>query len=128
MQVTRTRRSPMAIAQLWAPPLALMAIIFALSAQPNLSTDLGVFDYLLRKLAHMTEYGLLLFLLWRPLRELGSDRAALVAAFTIGVLYAATDEWHQSFVEGRHGTPLDVAIDAVGMAVATLLILRKRAA
>ena len=126
MDVTRTRRAPLAIAQLWAPPLVLMAIIFALSAQPNLSTDLGVLDYLLRKLAHMTEYGLLLFLLWRPLREIGSDRSALVAAFAIGVLYAASDEWHQSFVDGRHGTPVDVGIDAVGMAVAAVLI-RKRA-
>ena len=127
MDVTRTRRSPLAIALLWGPPIALMAVIFALSAQPDLSTDFGVLDYILRKLAHMTEYGLLLFLLWRPFREVGSDRSALVAAFAIGLLYAASDEWHQSFVEGRHGTPVDVAIDAVGMTVAALLI-RKRSA
>jgi VanZ family protein len=35
--------------------------------------------------------------------------------------YAATDEFHQSFVEGRHGTPVDWLIDAAGMAVAVLL-------
>jgi VanZ family protein len=127
MEVTRTRRSPLALALLWAPPLALMGLIFFLSAQPDLSTDLGLLDYLLRKLAHMTEYGLLLFLLWRPLREVGSERSALVAAFAIGVLYAASDEWHQSFVDGRHGTPVDVAIDAVGMTVAVLLIRRRAA-
>ena len=68
MEVTRTRRSPLALALLWAPPLALMGVIFALSAQPDLGTDLGMVDVILRKLAHMIEYGLLLFLLWRPLR------------------------------------------------------------
>ena len=127
MEVTRTRRSPLALALLWAPPLVLMGVIFALSAQPNLSTDLGVADVILRKLAHMTEYGLLLFLLWRPLREMAAERGALAAAFVVSLLYAASDEWHQSFVDGRHATPVDVGIDAVGMTVAALLI-RKRAA
>jgi VanZ family protein len=126
MDVTRTRRSPLAVALLWAPPLALMGVIFALSAQPDLSSGLGTFDVILRKLAHMAEYGLLLFLLWRPLRELAAGRSALVAAFVIGIAYAASDEWHQSFVEGRHGTPVDVGIDAVGMALAAFLILRTR--
>lgn len=125
MAVTRTRRSPLAIALLWAPPIALMAIIFALSAQPDLSSGLGTLDLILRKAAHMAEYGLLVFLLWRPLRELTSTRAAVAAAFAIGVLYAASDEWHQTFVEGRHGTPVDVLIDSVGMAVAAALILRR---
>jgi VanZ family protein len=124
MEVTRTRRSPLALALLWVPPVALMGVIFTLSAQPDLSSGLGTFDLILRKAAHMTEYGLLLFLLWRPLRTIASDRAALAAAFVIGVLYAASDEWHQSFVEGRHGTPVDVGIDTVGMALAAFLILR----
>ena len=127
MEVTRTRRSPLALALLWAPPLALMGVIFVLSAQPNLSTDLGIVDVILRKLAHMIEYGLLLFLLWRPLREVAAEPRALAAAFAVSLLYAASDEWHQSFVDGRHGTPVDVGIDAVGMTVAALLI-RKRAA
>jgi VanZ family protein len=126
MDVTRTRRSPLAIALLWAPPLALMAVIFALSAQPDLSSGLGTMDLILRKAAHMAEYGLLLFLLWRPLRELiPGPRAAVGAAFAVALLYAASDEWHQSFVEGRHGTPVDVLIDSVGMAVAAALILRR---
>ena len=125
MEVTRTRRSPLALALLWVPPLALMALIFTLSAQPDLSSGLGTLDLILRKLAHMAEYGLLLFLLWRPLRELLAERAAVGAAFAIALLYAASDEWHQSFVEGRHGTPVDVGIDAVGMAIASFLILRR---
>jgi VanZ family protein len=122
--VTRTRRSPLALALLWAPPLVLMGVIFALSAQPDLSSGLGTIDLVLRKAAHMTEYGLLVFLLWRPLRTIAADRAALVAAIGVGVLYAASDEWHQTFIEGRHGTPVDVGIDSIGMTVAALLIVR----
>ena len=93
-----------------------MAVIFALSAQPDLSTGLGTWDLILRKLAHMTEYGVLW---WLWARALGPGRAGAAAAITIG--YAASDEFHQTFVEGRHGTPVDVAIDAIGVAAAWLL-------
>jgi VanZ family protein len=48
----------------------------------------------------------------------------VVAAFALCVAYSATDEWHQTFVHGRHGTPVDVGIDAVGAATAAFLILR----
>ena len=125
MGVTRTRRTLLGALVLWAPPLALMAVIFALSAQPDLSSGLGAADLILRKIAHMVEYGLLVFLWWRPLRTVAAERAAVAAAFAIGLAYAASDEWHQSLVEGRHGTPVDVAIDAVGMAVVVWLILRR---
>ena len=128
MRVTRTRRTLLGGLGLWAPPVALMAAIFALSAQPDLSSGLGTADLILRKIAHMAEYGLLVFLWWRALRTLSAGRAAVAAAVAISLLYAASDEYHQSFVEGRHGSPLDVAIDAVGMAaVAWLLTRRERA-
>ena len=122
MDVTRTRRSPLALAVLWGPPLALMALIYVLSDQPDLSSGLGALDVVLRKLVHMAEYGLLLFLWWRALREYVPPRAAVALAFVVTIAYSISDEWHQSFVEGRHGTPVDVAIDAVGMAVAVALI------
>ena len=125
MQVTRTRRSPLVLLSLWAPPLVLMGVIFALSAQPDLSSGLGTADIVLRKIAHMAEYGLLVFLWWRPLREVISPRAAVTVAVAIGVVYSGTDEFHQSFVEGRHGTPVDVLIDSVGMAVVARLLLKR---
>ena len=106
----------------FAPPLALMALIFWLSDQPDLGTGLGGIDLVLRKLAHMTEYGLL-FVLW--LRALGWRHAWAAALISIG--YAATDEWHQTTVEGRHGTPVDVAVDAAGVAVAAWLVSRHQA-
>src|ERR671930_2027876 len=91
------------------PPLLLMAVIFFLSAQPNLSSGLGTIDLIGRKLVHMSEYGLL-FLLW--LRATRWRTPLLATAVAIG--YAVTDEWHQTAVAGRHGSPVDVLIDSAG--------------
>ena len=95
----------------FGPPVALMGLIFLLSAQPDLNSGLGGWDLVLRKLAHATEYGLLFFL-WR--RALPEASPWAVAAIVVG--YAITDELHQTRVEGRHGSPLDVLIDSAGMA------------
>jgi VanZ family protein len=99
----------------YAAPLAVMALIFALSATPDLNSGLGAWDFALRKAAHVTIFGLL----WLTLARAAYWRNALPAA-VIAVLYAASDEWHQSFVQGRHGTPVDVAIDSVGIGLAAL--------
>ena len=108
------RARPLAAAARWAPPVALMALIFFLSAQPDLNSGLGGWDTILRKGAHMTEFGLLWWL-WR--RALGHGGAAAV----ITLAYAATDELHQTFVTGRHGSPVDWLIDAAGVAIAVVL-------
>ncbi len=95
----------------FGPPVALMAVIFFLSAQPSLNSGLGDWDLILRKLAHMTEFGLLALLWWRALGR-------LAPAVVIALGYAATDEWHQTFVAGRHGSPVDWLIDAAGVVLA----------
>lgn len=100
----------------FAPALALMGLIFYLSAQPDLSSGIEGWDFLLRKLGHMAVFGTLFALLWWAMPE------QPLAAAVITVLYAVGDEWHQSFTEGRHGTPVDVFIDATGVLVAYLLI------
>jgi VanZ family protein len=102
----------------FAPPLALMALIFFFSAQENLNSGLGIWDTIGRKLIHMTEYGLLWFLWWRAL---GYGHPAPAIAITLG--YAATDEFHQTFVNGRHGSPWDWAIDAAGVGLAGLAVV-----
>ena len=95
-----------------------MAIIFVLSAQPDLNSGLGGWDLVLRKLAHAFAFGLLWWL-WQ--RVLG--RPIVAAAITLA--YALSDEWHQSFVDGRVGSARDVAIDGIGIAVAALLFRRR---
>jgi VanZ family protein len=106
----------------FAPPLLLMGLIFFLSAQPDLSTGLGTWDMILRKLAHMAEYGLLWFLWWRALGRNNVE----VAAAAIAIGYSITDELHQTTVEGRHGSAVDVLIDAAGVALAVLVARRAR--
>ena len=104
------------------PPLALMGLIFFLSAQSDLSTGLGFWDLVLRKIAHMTAFGLLALLWWRALPG-PRGRAGLVAV-VISLLYAVSDEYHQSFVAGRHASALDVGVDAAGIALAYVLAQR----
>ncbi len=99
----------------FGPPLALMGLIFLLSAQSNLDSGPGALGFVIRKLGHMTEFALLWFL-W--LRAFGGRRPW--AAATIAIAYAATDEYHQTFTSGRDGTVRDVFIDAGGVLIAWL--------
>jgi VanZ family protein len=102
-----------------------MALIFFFSHQPDLSSGLGVWDTIGRKLFHAAEYALLCFLWWRAFTGMATPAAALAAAAALSVAYAITDEWHQTFIDGRHGTPVDVVIDAVGIAAACLWVRRR---
>ncbi|HEY6780627.1 MAG TPA: VanZ family protein [Thermoleophilaceae bacterium] len=102
----------------WLWPFVLMGVIFCFSAQPSLNSHLGLIDLVGRKLIHFSEYALLCWLWWRVfVHRLPRGRAALVA-LALASAYAATDEFHQTFVEGRHGTPVDWAIDTAGAGLA----------
>ena len=112
--MTRTR-----VVTVWLPVVAWAAVIFTFSSIPSLSSGLGVWDTILRKGAHITEYAILGALLYRAI---GIEALALA----VGIAYAATDELHQHFVRGRHASPIDVCIDAVGVALGMLVWLRVR--
>jgi VanZ family protein len=103
----------------WLPVVVWAAFIFGLSSISDLGTGLGTWDTILRKAAHTTEYAILGALL---LRALGRE----VPAFLAGVAYAVTDELHQHFVGGRHGSPVDVAIDSAGVLIGVVLFQRAR--
>ena len=105
---------------LWLPPVVLMGVIFAFSAQPSLDSGLGLIDLIGRKLIHFAEYALLCFLWWRALASVTSPRRAALWAFLLASGYAVTDEFHQSFVEGRHGNVFDWLIDSAGAALVAL--------
>jgi VanZ family protein len=123
MQMARLRG-----VNVWLPPLILMAVIFLLSAQPSLNSGLGLSDHIGRKVVHFGEYALLAFLWWRALRTRMSARTAAFAAVAIASAYAATDELHQAFVHGRHGTPLDWLIDTAGATLAMVRVRTRRRA
>jgi VanZ family protein len=102
--MTATRINP------WIPVVLWAGVIFALSSIPNLGTGLGAWDVVLRKLAHTAEYALLGALVFHAVRR-PSVAIALASA------YAVTDEIHQTFVSGRHGSPVDWLIDTVGVVI-----------
>jgi VanZ family protein len=108
----------------FGPPIALMGLIFFLSAQPHLSSGLGTWDLVGRKFVHATEYGLLFGLWWRALGWRRAQAPLIAAAIAIG--YSTTDEFHQTFIAGRHGSPVDVLIDSTGVLIAFLLLRRRR--
>ena len=112
------------VASSWLPPLAWMAIIFAFSAQHG-GGGLSEAAVVLRKLGHAVGYLVLTLLLLRALRRSGAA-VAVPVAMAAALAYAASDEWHQSFVPGRSATAEDVAIDGIGIALAGLAGTRTR--
>jgi VanZ family protein len=96
---------------------------------------LAVIQTGIRKLGHLTEYAILAMLLWRALRsgtrwEMRMSILYLVAAVACAI-FAASDEFHQSFVPTRTSSPHDVMIDIcgalIGLAVCWMFTRRKPA-
>jgi VanZ family protein len=122
----------------WMPAIVWMAIIFLgstdmLSAEhtsrflvpflrwfdPQISlAALDQIQFAIRKLGHLTEYAILAMLLWRALRGGIRWQIKMSILFLVAVLasaiFAASDEFHQSFVPSRTGSPNDVMIDICG--------------
>lgn len=132
----------------WLPMVAWMVVVFLFSSDsfsvPRTSRFLGPFFgwllpnalpetidaciFTVRKCAHALEYAVLALLAWRALGGPEIDgfrpwiwgRAA--RAWLIAAVYAASDEWHQSFVPSRGASVVDVLIDATGAAGALALL------
>lgn len=96
---------------------------------PALSPDnVDAVVFCLRKTGHVTEYAALALLLWRALRRpvlrdpRPWDWSLAGSALLLAAFYAATDEFHQSFVPTREGRVHDVVLDTCGAAAALLLL------
>ncbi|HAA73578.1 TPA: hypothetical protein DCE37_00445 [Candidatus Latescibacteria bacterium] len=110
-----------------------MALIFALSSAwfaPKMSFDatldfFGQVNYVVRKMAHAGEFGVLTWLWFRALYPdpLNLDRGRLYSGL-IALVYAASDEYHQTFVPLRSGKATDVLFDAAGILAVVWLISR----
>ena len=100
----------------WTMLVAWMVLIFLFSNQPSLPhLPAGWLDLIFKKLAHATAYGIL-FVLWKNAlsRHISHSEVPALLALIFVLGYAISDEWHQSFVPGRHGQSLDVLIDFSG--------------
>jgi|ERR1700722_1754510 VanZ family protein len=103
----------------WFSVLAWMGVIFAFSNQAHSGEItghyLGSFNVIVRKCGHMSEYAVLFLLLRRALLcTVDGGIYYFLAPFALSVIYAISDEFHQSFVAGRSSSASDVAIDALG--------------
>jgi VanZ family protein len=128
----------------WLPVLAWMVFVFIsstdlLSAEhtsrfigpflrwfvPDIpDATIGSVQLLVRKCAHLTEYAVLAALLYRGFRQsIARLWCAAFLVFFIAAACASLDEFHQSFVASRTGTPVDVIVDCCG-AIIGLAIYR----
>jgi VanZ family protein len=121
----------------WWPVVAWMSMIFLFSTElfsgthttsflrpilssllPDTSADqIETVHLFLRKLGHWGEYFILAMLSIRALHAdlpAQSRQRRAAGAIAIATLYAASDEWHQSFVPSRSASIVDVLIDCLG--------------
>ena len=116
---------PARLLALWGPPLALMALIFAFSAMPSdVENRVPGGTWCSARPRTSASTPLLCALWFRALRQSLSSDSALAAAVGICLLYAISDEVHQTFVDGRIGTWRDVLIDTAGALTAAVAIRR----
>jgi VanZ family protein len=80
-------------------------------------------EFIFRKSAHVMEYAILTILWISTLYLTVFKRYRLLISGIMVVLYAASDEWHQSFIVGRTGHAIDVVVDSLGMLIIILLML-----
>jgi VanZ family protein len=106
----------------WAPALVMMGLIFIFSSLPaSRLPDFGTVDFIIKKGGHATGYALLALAYYFALPPRLSSGYRIVTALIMALLFALSDEYHQSFVEGRTSSLRDVLIDGGGAAFALAL-------
>lgn len=112
----------------WLPVFVWMLVIFTFSSFSKLPgpEDTGL-NFLFKKLAHITVYGILFFLLQRGFNWEKVLPKHYLWSFIITILYAASDEWHQSFVPGRHPQIYDIGFDSIGALISYALTKKSTA-
>ena len=76
-------------------------------------------SFYIRKIAHVTEYLILGFLMFNLLNQYSVTN--IYYAIGLSILYSCTDEFHQLFINGRSGSIRDVLIDSIGILIGTYL-------
>lgn len=106
----------------WLPAVFLMLVIFFLSSLPSSRIPYyGVVDILIKKGGHALGFGLLGLAYSYALPPRLSAAPRWFISLIMVFLFALSDEFHQSFVEGRNSSAIDVLIDVAGAIVALTL-------
>lgn len=102
----------------WLPVFLWAAIIFSLSSLPQTKvSEFFLTDFIVKKTAHITEYAILYFLLYRATKK------RLFLSLVLAILYAASDEFHQRFSPGRTPRLYDVfGFDLTGANIAGYIL------
>ena len=104
----------------WIPSILIMVSIFIFSSIPGTTMpSFGLIDLLVKKGGHMLGFGLLTLSFLYGMRKHAFKSPRLAILFAL--LYALTDEWHQTYVLGRFGSLWDVGIDGIGSMAAIWL-------
>ena len=109
----------------WVSAVVWMLAIYYLSSKSlSFVVVVDYWEIILRKMAHMFEYAVLNFLIFRILGQTEKRHYYwnLFWALILTILYAISDEYHQTFTIGREGTYRDVLIDSAGALIAVWLI------
>ena len=114
------------ILSLWLPVVIWAGVIFFFSSRPTIKTvDFFLGDFILKKSAHLIEYGVFAALFFRALIHSGvTKKKAMLFSILASFLYACTDEYHQSFVFGRTAVTRDVLIDTTGATIFIYGVIR----
>ncbi len=110
------------IIKAFAPSTLWALIIFILSAQQMLpGLTLSTIDFIFKKSAHMFVYAVLYWLLIEGFKKLGFKTSQVwLKTLFICLIYAISDELHQSTVAGRSATLRDVGYDLLGTSLVFL--------
>jgi len=114
-QITRNMQFAWSIVRRWSFVVLWMSVIFWFSAQPKEALDFGQ-STLVGKLAHVTGVCNSGWLIQRARSGRNMQRVGW-QSWLIAVLYAVTDEFHQSFTPGRTPAVMDMMIDSFGAAM-----------
>ena len=106
------------------PPVIWAGVIFAFSHRPTDSVSEVVWqDFVVKKLAHIFEFGVLAALIYRALIEFDiPKRKSAFWAIYLSICYGVTDEVHQMFTSGRDPKVRDVLFDTIGSVFAIYYI------
>jgi VanZ family protein len=111
------------IIRYWLPVVLLLTAIFFLSSTPG--DELHRFEFpFAHFIAHAVEYFLMGFLVCRALTADLKIKKPVLASIILVIIYAITDEWHQSFVPGRSPAAKDVVLDLISGAFGAFLLLK----
>ena len=108
------------------PVLLWMTFIFILSSQPHLPSPQNVWvDFIFKKGAHIFVYAVLYTLSYRA-NAAHRKKKGWILPLLFTLAYAASDEFHQSFVPGRTPMIRDIGFDAIGAGIAVYLLNHRR--